>query len=529
MCAIEETGNGGLSAVAESGALVTRLRDETARSIAQARLLLGDDLFRAWFVGVNLENAVFMRAYYRGLASEVKFSQHEGELKRGARTSPRCVHLMQEFERRIARHLSVKGRIRSAGRRLLHHLQPCRVLFVLGSRIEVPAAMAVHGNRMDSTSRTGVVPAWRRRLCGGDVHFVMKKWNPALSEAIKHATGVRGEDLFTLAAGTAKPWQVARHRRRWESLLDRLSHVAPAEHAPVEEVLDDLLAVLSLAYAVDGLLKTFRPACVIGALEKSAFGALFGAFSHVAGGIERRCRVATLQHGLVTRTTLLDRLEVDRFFVWDEATLNVLLSRGELAPETLRVVGRPGGDESTETACPVLTNWKGGDRLILVCAQPISLSRQKLLAEVLLAYLAEDPGVRLVVRMHPAQDEGDEACWRGFVPAELSQRVRIERADRFSLGESLAAADLVCADYSAALVDARHAGRNALSLMTEELTDPDLRTYFEHLGIPVAAVGPGLDERVRGALRDGIAGKHQGARPALPKNGLRRALAELLR
>jgi hypothetical protein len=274
-----------------------------------------------------------------------------------------------------------------------------------------------------------------------------------------------------------------RNRQRWIAWIKKVRTLPVEQRNSVMAVMNDLLNLLLITFWIEGLRKFLTPNYILGAIEKSAYCTLLNEV--VNRNNTHHCHIINIQHGVVADDALLECLDVSAFLVWDEATREAISSRRDFPVDRLFVIGRESDPSSSQINKESLSIWKQDNTVLLGCLQPLSAKRQKRFIRPLLTYLQVNPDALLLIRLHPRQSLEDIAVWWSRLASELKGRIKVTSANEFSLNDCLAVAEIVCSDYSSALIDAFYAGKPVLSIYTEKEFDKSICAYFQALGIPM--------------------------------------------
>ncbi len=246
-----------------------------------------------------------------------------------------------------------------------------------------------------------------------------------------------------------------------------------AARTVVQSLVPEFLTVARLALGVHGLFEAYRPAVVLGAFEKSAYGALVGSVRR-----DPALRIVNVQHGIIPRAHVLDRMRFDRFVVWNDATASTVAADGYEPMSSVTVAGNPSWETlqaelATGPGGPAeVSRWKGGAPLIAAFTQPpnyvftpAAVCRSFL--QILCEHVRDRPELRLLVKRHE-RDVGE------MDPPLLATlvghgRARIEGFHDLGLADALRLADVVTSVNSTVLADALAVGRRVVAIDTEGL------------------------------------------------------------
>lgn len=473
------------------------------------RQSLGEDIFKSWLPGLDLEASLFSYIFYLNVANKIKPNQAKTKLShqilsfRDNGEFSDLNDLYTLFDSQLDPYIEKNWHDKL--KRFFKKLSTTstNAIYLIGSGREQTVA-----TRLGELFLSCAVPNLQKSIIAPKKFKIVAKNLKAKSDLSSNFAREFG-DIKTLAMVSKPSVSKELHslnRLRWYRLVESLMALPELKRAESYQVMAGLIYVISLAYIIEGLRVYYAPKYIFGAFEKSAYCSLLSAVLNRDHAT--RCNVINIQHGVLGEDALIENLNVSAFFIWDKATYKSIVERGDFPHERLYVIGR----ESDVTCSPkgnqILRLWKQDSKLFLACLQPLSAMRQKAFINPLLSYMRTNPDVRLLIRTHPRQSEEDIALWWPAVTPELESRVKVTAASEFSLNDCLDVADLVCSDYSTALIDACYAGRPTLSIYTEAEFDSSVCAYFQALGIPMLYCEAVTSVAISEAMKDTLAKSH---------------------
>lgn len=139
-----------------------------------------------------------------------------------------------------------------------------------------------------------------------------------------------------------------------------------------------------------------------------------------------------------------------------------------------------------------------GEQLVLIATQPVAAQENLALIENVLAAVGEAPGIRVLVKLHPAEHEDRIAAYaRAFAGTALEAAMEVSKTR--DIYRSIIASDLVVIQHSNVGIEALMMDRAALAIVVDE----KIATFSiaEH-GVEEAKAGPEAVARIRALLTD---------------------------
>jgi len=247
------------------------------------------------------------------------------------------------------------------------------------------------------------------------------------------------------------------------------ANLSPELGARMRNHLSYLVELVRVALPLQALLDFDKPRAVLGAFEKSAYGALFDEL-RPRPGRRNRFHLVNLQHGQIPLQRILASTRFDTFGVWDEYSAQIVRRAGYPLPKTVQIVGNPAWDQLRQRVDEwrgtkpfrKLSLWSKGHRLIVAFTQPYEDEVIGRFVAVLVDYVTAHPKTKLLIKRH-ARESQQTAEWPG---AELREqdRMRIYRHKSCDFGLALSLADVCVSIASTSLWDAVQVGRKTLAI-----------------------------------------------------------------
>ncbi len=450
------------------------LRFNAEDDIAAIKDALGRNIFEDWIEGIDLENAFFLRCYYmeqariiRGVGSpspqQAPPTGQRVETGAGPLINRRKFH--KKFNKML---LTAK---RDPVRRWDPRERP--ILLFLGGRQELPLISGVERSlRKNQLNRLWSLIPNRNHVAPDRYQVVLKNSRENFHREIAALFPNQPIiDLETLSSESIPKPMYQKNLQRWNACVDHLESLSPIQQIHADRLLRALMVVIKSAYQVRCFVRAYNPVCIIGAFEKSPLGALVRPMVR-AEVMDGSCAVINVQHGLIPDLPVLDRVEFDRFFVWDRHTRQVITDLGYRPTNTIREVGNHAWDElrkrhrrgADDEAAKELVKWSMGHRLILVCTQPLNRKYRMMFRDILLRYATQRPEVKLLIRPHPCDGAGLKTEWLENVAQQVASRLRLVDIDRLDLAACSIPADVAVSVHSTILHDLNQAGKPVLSI-----------------------------------------------------------------
>lgn len=252
------------------------------------------------------------------------------------------------------------------------------------------------------------------------------------------------------------------------------------------------------------LLRELRPSAVVTEYDRNAFSAPLILAARALG-----IPTFTLLHGLISLPYGYTPLAAETVFVWGRHGKRTLTELG-VAPRRIVVGGCPLPRESGPANRETTREAAGlppARAVVLLATNPVRSRSRRRFVEAFCAAFAGDEQVSAVVRLHPSESLSFYSRERERFPGITFLENR-----RWSLAESLEAADVVVCHNSGYGLDAMARGRPVVVLGATSEPLGGARAFVEEAGCPLvetgselaAVVGRILGER---GFRDGLLGK----------------------
>jgi hypothetical protein len=457
---------------------------------------LGNDVLKSWFKSIDLEEAMFLRLYYFFLSISkndilVNTSDFDSFIKSYYFEKK---DFISEFNKRIGpfviktEDFSFKNSKNSNKSMIL----------ILGGKQDLALVSAIQKYVKSNKSLnfyTKIKRIITNRSADPPKEFKIffKKKNKLLSKNFDKEILNSYPDIRTASLQTASKNAFKEHRTRWYQISKKFESLFEHEKVLIAFFLDHFLVVLSLTYIISGIFLKCNPAGIIGAFEKSAFGSLLYDFSR-SKKIINPCKIINVQHGLISESAMLSKVKFDRFFIWDRATFDIINSIGYRSMKNVKIIGNDFWEklkslnenlvESSEIE--MLKKWKGNNKLILACSQPLDPKNQENFKINLISYVEKHTNIKLLVRLHPSQQSDSAKEWEKGLSDTLTENVKITQSHDLDLSTCIVCSDIVCSDYSTVLIDAYHANKQVLSISKYIAVNSEIYKYFTSLGISIA-------------------------------------------
>lgn len=270
------------------------------------------------------------------------------------------------------------------------------------------------------------------------------------------------------------PWRRStrrRYARKVANLQDAVGHLESEERVFALHHLTRMLALARQAASLERFLAEVRPSLVLGALDRSPFGALMRSCAS-----RPRPTIVNVQHGTFLPLGVMDLLDFDLVLAWNDASASAYADDGSTG--ATRIIGNPHWDRlrseheraSAHFAVRELRRWTGDGHLVVAFPQPergplLSPAALRRFNACLLELGNRREDVRILVKQRARAQE--DPSLQLLDPLVAAGRARVVPATELELSQALAAADLAVSMYSTALADAAAVGVNGAAF------DPD--------------------------------------------------------
>lgn len=329
---------------------------------------------------------------------------------------------------------------------------------------------------------------------------VVPKNDRAESRAAAHRLADLARGTLLDALTSNRVLASAPSRERTAALLRQLGpvmHEDPSRRALLVNRAAATLSTVRQVLALDAVIAVTGPRLIVGALDRTAIGALLPDLAHNVGA-----KVVDFQHGSLTRSEILDLMPFDLVAAWNERSRTTMIDEGFPRPDRVVVVGNPAWNAGTvdgDRPAP-LAGWAGDDDVVLFLPQPakgpyLTDSTIRRVTHGVVQAVRERPHTKLLVRERP---RAIPDAWPRDILDVLSDRCRIVDAADVPLARALNIADVAVSIYSTALADALHAGIPAVAF------DPDRVVPGLGLDFTPALEITHDEESLRAALDDAL-------------------------